>query len=275
MRNNLHNEALPERGEAQSPGNSSPLVHPSTTELLMQYPQVPALYRPAWQDSDEALPLDEEWQQALQKTLAAVEAAKKTLCQLQHTGEAPMTPAQLKSLQQSLLFANHQLDDIITATTRQYPLPQRSFLSIASGNPNLEPYLPKLIIDHPDHLIIWLPALPPARRTVDTHIFKEFDGLLQTIGDRPQFQQWHCDFIHVFHPTALMGIRDVDNYNYKPLIDALTLAFGTHDCTDKFSSAQYNLLSEKLQPGCYIHVSKRCEKVPFFQFFEKLILANM
>ena len=275
MHSNLHKELLTSSGEAQSLGNSSPLFNPRMEDLDAMYPQVQPLYRPAWQDSDEALPLDEEWQQALGKALAAVEAAKKTLCQFQHTGEAPMTPARLKSLQQSLLFANHQLDDIITATTKQYPLPERSFFDIASGNPKLEPYLPKMIVDHPDRLVIWMPVLPPARRTVDSHIFKEFDGLLQTIGDRPQFQQWHSDFIHVFHPTALRGIRDVDNYNYKPLIDALALAFGTRDCTDKFSSAQYNLLTERIQPGCYIHISKRCEKVPFFQFFEDLILASV
>lgn len=275
MHSNLHKELLTSSGEAQSLGNSSPLFNPRMEDLDAMYPQVQPLYRPAWQDSDEALPLDEEWQQALGKALAAVEAAKKTLCQFQHTGEAPMTPARLKSLQQSLLFANHQLDDIITTLTRQYPLQQRSFYSIAHGNPKLEPYLPKVIVDHPERLVIWLPALPPARRTVDNHVFKEFEGLLQNLGDRPQFQQWHCDFIHIFHPTSLRGIRDVDNYNYKPLIDALTLALGARDCTDQFSSAQYNLLSEKLKPGCYIHVSKRCEKVPFFHFFEDLILTSM
>ena len=275
MRSNLHNEALPGKGDAQSHGNSSPLVNPRIEDIDVKYPQVPPLYRSAWQMSDEELPYDENWQETLGKALAAVEAAKKTLSQLQHTEGAPMSPARLKSLQQSLLFANHQLDDIITATTRQYPLPQRTFFDIASGNPKLEPYLPKVIVDHPERLVIWIPALPPARRTVDNHLFKEFEGLVQSLGDRPHFQQWHGDFIHVFHPTSLRGIRDVDNYNYKPIIDALALALGLRDCTDQFSSAQYNLISEKIQPGCYLHVSKRCEKVPFFQFFEDLILASM
>ena len=274
MHSNSHDELLP-IGAEQFRENSSPLFSSRMEDLDANYPQVPPLYRSAWQMSDEEISHDEKWQQALGKALAAVEAAKKTLCQFQHTGEAPMTPARLKSLQQSLLFANHQLDDIITTLTRQYPLQQRSFYSIAHGNPKLEPYLPKVIVDHPERLVIWLPALPPARRTVDNHVFKEFEGLLQNLGDRPQFQQWHCDFIHIFHPTSLRGIRDVDNYNYKPLIDVLALALGARDCTDQFSSAQYNLLSEKLKPGCYIHVSKRCEKVPFFHFFEDLILTSM
>lgn len=84
------------------------------------------------------------------------------------------------------------------------------------------------------------------------------------------FDKWHCDFIHVYSGEDFEGIYDVDNYAYKPIIDAFVGALRTRDNFDHFSFSMYNYRSETLKKGCFIHVYKRDEKVAVFQKIEEL-----
>lgn len=89
--------------------------------------------------------------------------------------------------------------------------------------------------------------------------------------DFAHFKKWHCDFIHVYHPDDAGGVYDVDNYAYKPIIDAFTRAFRTGDRLEHCSFSMYNYSSENIKTGTYIYICNRDEKVAFFQDFEKLV----
>ena len=92
--------------------------------------------------------------------------------------------------------------------------------------------------------------------------------------DFAHFNKWHCDFIHVYHPDDANGIYDVDNYAYKPIIDAFVRALRSRDSLDHFSCGMYNFGSKNLKIGTYIHIYKRDEKVSLFRDFEELITTQ-
>ena len=65
------------------------------------------------------------------------------------------------------------------------------------------------------------------------------------------------------------------NYFYKPIIDALALAFRAQDGFDYFSYSMFNHYSKTLKSGCYIRVCNRDEKVRFLEDFESAVLLLM
>ena len=82
----------------------------------------------------------------------------------------------------------------------------------------------------------------------------------------PSFWDLTLRFFHIFTPQescCILGAKDAENYLYKPFIDALALSLRITDSPFTFSYSAYNLASKNTNPGCYIKITKRAEKVGF------------
>ncbi len=238
-------------------------------QICHQYPGVPYPHLLTWDQSDRELPLDEEWQRILKATAVALRHGAD-VCEQFAANRNPTTCNELIQSKNALLCAVHKAEDLVTELTMNYPLPVQSNYKIAKSNPDIASRTPDLLINTEEHIIIWMPRLPSKHRGPNSLIFQELQEMLQ-VSRFPRIDQWHCDFLHVYHPTNLAGVLDVDNYNYKPIIDALVIALCSQDSFDHFSYGAYNMAHLTLKPGCYIHICKRQEKVPIFQFFEEMI----
>ena len=237
--------------------------------IYQQYPGIPDPYPLTWDRSDVELPHNEEWQKQLQVTAAALRRATEVCEQLAARSERTTRNGLIHD-KNTLLCAVHKAEDLVAELTMHYPLPNPSNYKIARSNPDLAPRIPTLLHNSADRILIRMPRLPSKKRGTSSLVFQELRDLLQE-NNIPHLDKWHCDFVHVYHPDNLTGILDVDNYDYKPVIDTLTLALLTQDSIDHFSLSMYNLPHTELNPGCYIHISKRNEKVGFFQNFVLLV----
>lgn len=79
------------------------------------------------------------------------------------------------------------------------------------------------------------------------------------------------DCFHIYHPDRNGGVLDVDNYNFKPIIDTVALAMHAKDSRDNFSMSQYNIPDYSIKPGYYFHVYKRDQKVQILRNFQNKI----
>ena len=165
------------------------------------------------------------------------------------------------------LVGQISFEELLSELQFRYPLPSDS--PHRKPPKDLEPYLPKLLLCTQDRILIWMPRLPAKSTSVHCQILKSLRQMLRQ-HDLPHIPQWHCDLIHAYPEYMLAGVQDVDNYPYKPIIDALAMALFAPDSFDNFSCAMYNLPTANLKPGCYIRICNRSEKVQFLQDFEKL-----
>lgn len=247
---------------------------PYSTGFMPDYPDVPDPQRSIWSWSDHHTRHDYEWQQALVSTKSALLAAIDE-CDALASATAPSTPSGLTLTLNRLRRAIHKSEDTIEALSEMYPLPSvRTPPALAKQKDPTIP-APMLLYHSDDQILFWLPALPNKSRRANSHLYTDFRALLQVHQFAP-FGAWHCDFIHVFSASnqgAILGARDVDNYPYKPFIDALVLALRSPDEAFNFSFGAYNMLSDCINPGHYILISKRSKKVGFFQEFENQVFA--
>lgn len=252
--------------------DDDPQYDPFLEVVHTEYPSVPDPHNLTWYRSDENAKQDTEWSSALNTTAAALSNAT-AVCQQIGTQQERTTPESVLQHKTALLQAISHAEHILDELEHKYPLPQQNLYTIAAKSKPLQDFIPRLLHNTSDRIIIWLPALPAKSRAANSHIFAELKGLLHS-NTFASFPYWHCDFIHVFREDCRLGVRDVDNYPYKPIIDALVLGLSTRDGSDHFSCAMYNYFSATIKPGCYISISRREEKVRFFRDFEKLIWGN-
>ena len=147
----------------------------------------------------------------------------------------------------------------------KYPLPADRRTPGVSPQISANHFTPRLLCNTEDHVLIWLPPLakqgqgnkqPPILRILwaVTHL------------RIPSFWYLTLRFFHIFTPQescCILGAKDAENYLYKPFIDALALSLRITDSPFTFSYSAYNLASKNTNPGCYIKITKRAEKVGF------------
>lgn len=247
---------------------------PYNTGYMPDYPDVPDPQRSIWSWSDHHTRQDYEWQQALASTKSALLAAIDE-CDKLASAVAPSTPSNLTLTLNRLKTALYKTEDTLGTLNEMYPLPlARTPAALAKQKDPAMP-VPMLLCNNEDHILFWLPSLPNKSRNTNSHLYTDFRALLQ-VHQFPLWGAWHCDFVHVFSASnegAILGARDVDNYPYKPFIDALVLALRSPDEAFNFSCGMYNLLSNRIKSGCYISITKRSKKVGFFQEFEDQVFA--
>lgn len=239
---------------------------PYSTGFMPDYPDVPDPHQTTWAISDQETRSSNDWQAHLSKTKSALLAAAT-----QQT-----TPASLTATINRLKTALYKTEDTLAALHDMYPLPSvRTTSDLAVQSDPAIP-APMLLYHSNDQILFRLPALPNKSRSANSLLYTDFRSLLQAHQFAP-FGAWHCDFIHVFSPSnegAILGARDVDNYPYKPFIDALVLALRSPDAAFNFSCSMYNMLSDRIKAGHYILVSKRSEKVGVFHDFENFLSSK-
>lgn len=241
-------------------------------ELEQLYPNVPEDVRPIWDRTDDVHPRNEPLHTMIQTAMESIAKATVALQAEMDRGKR-MTPQKRKRYKNALTRAIHDLEELVDEVSMSYPLPiGREGYLMDIGTESCD-YLPRIILDTPEKIIIWMKRLPSKNESARFLGITELRQLLYS-RDLPHFKKWHCDFIHVYSPDKPVGMLDVDNYLYKPVIDLLAMALFAKDSLDNFSYALYNLPSETIKSGTYIHICKREEKVQFFQDFEKLVLAS-
>lgn len=254
---------------------SSPLLEddltPAEAQIQARYPGVPYPLYYSWERSDRDMPRDLEQIASLGNTVAALELAAKA-CKTLLSKQEPMTPEMLNEILGRMTEAAFRVEDQLGDLRLKYPMPVKRHRNRVVSSPQLRHFTPKMLSCTDAQFLIWTPMLPAIGAEKNSIIFTTLFDLLLT-AELPTISQWHCDFFHVFRPEQMIGARDVDNYPYKPVIDAIARAMFTRDCAEHFSCSMYNLCSENLTPGCYIRVTKRAEKVPFFTEFESSVLA--
>ena len=237
--------------------------------IYAQYPGVPEPYPLVWDRSDMNHPQNDEWHEMLQDTSEALRRAADICDQI----SAQTSRAQRNELivnKNTLLCGIHKAEDLVEQLSFRYPLGNLRNYQIAKSNPEIASSVPEILINSDERILIWMPRLPSKSRGVDSMVFQELQEMIWDT-DFAHFSKWHCDFIHVYHPDDASGTYDVDNYAYKPIIDALARALHANDNLDRFSCSMFNHESESIKNGTYIHVYKREEKVQFFDNFEELI----
>lgn len=198
---------------------------PYSAGFMPDYPDVPYPHQTTWATSDQCTRYEYEWQQALVSTKSALLAAIDE-CDALSAATQQTTPASLTMSINRLSTTLYRTEDTISALHDMYPLPSvRTPPALAKQIDPAMP-VPMLLYNSEDQILFWLPFLPNKSRGANSHLYTDFRTLLQS-HQFPLWGAWHCDFIHVFSPSnegAILGARDVDNYPYKPFIDALVLA---------------------------------------------------
>lgn len=236
-------------------------------DIRYRYPGVPPPYHLAWARSDESAGINTERNTALSKAATALETAAAT-CKVLASKTTSMTYIELTEHRNKLAEAVHRGEDQLAELRYMYPMPANHWYSNSPLQDGLREFTPSLLTNTEDRILFWMPPLPAKSLRTNNLIFTEFTDLLHT-HDFPHLGQWHCDFFHAHKEGNLTGVRDVDNYPYKPIIDALSNAFFAKDSYDNFSCAMYNISSNRLHPGCYIDVHKRNQKVRILTDFEE------
>ena len=237
---------------------------PYETFLEEKYPDVPAPYRQVWEQSDEELAQGQERRDLIVRTITAheraIQVSKSMLLQ-----DTETTPSKLLATKNTLKAAIHRAEELLTEVSLSYPIVQDRSPSLEAEADSICP-IPKLIFSSENAFMIWLPHLPSRRRATTSLLVQETQGLLFST-DVPRLKSWHCDFVHCYHPKHIVGVYDVDNHDYKVIIDLLARAMFSKDSYDHCSCGMYNLATTALAPGCYIRVVKRESMDSFFKDF--------
>lgn len=237
--------------------------------LRERYPGISDDYRQCWYHSDELAQKNDERATATNNLVSLLEQAIAACRQLQDQA-VPMTPKLLSGYMLPLSQVVHAAQDMLQTLEMDYPHPTNNAYSRMLENEALAQIAPKLLLNTEEQILIRTEKLPARTASAYALLLDEFEAFLHKYT-LAHFTDWHCDFIHVHPTTNLLGIRDTDNYPYKPFIDALSRAVFAPDSYDHFSYASYNYPCDNITTGCYMLISKRSQKVPFFQNFENLV----
>ena len=270
-----------EKNEPQNAGRKAklkmptdqPCITPYVQKLIDQYPDVPEPHNRTWGQSDEHTRKCTDWQDQLKKTADALVNAIQ-VCQALASDSSITTPSELKRKLSILRSAVYKTESVLEELGFMYPLPQERGVLPEDCTNLPSDRSPRLLANEEDRILIWMPHLPQRQHFSSSNLLAELTQLLR-VSDLHHMSNWHCDFLHVFPCGRHLGVRDVDNYPYKPIIDALTLALAAKDSADHFSCAMYNLFTDQTKPGCYILISKRSKKVGFFTDFEKFAATHL
>ena len=113
---------------------------------------------------------------------------------------------------------------------------------------------------HSDLVAIKLPYLLPRGRTGDALLYDMLLAKLSTVHNFPKWNAWHAAFIHVFPESTARVPRDVDNYEYKRVIDLIAFSMNLSDCAYTFSAEMRTAFTDLLPPGTYIEITPKNPK---------------
>jgi hypothetical protein len=231
---------------------------------------MPIEYARRWERFDRLLAKDPEYAGEIRKVISALDRAARK-CQELLDKRTPTTKRYYRGLHNILAEASHKTEDLIADLRMSLPVYTDFRFTEETDTPASEDHAPKVLQCSPESILIWIPRIPRYNRAYSSLALWELDQLLLH-SNIPSLPKWHCDFIHI-HPLKanhLGAAFDVDNHPYKPVIDILARALRTDDSAFNFSCGMYNMISDDLKPGCYMHITKIEHNVRFFPVLEKL-----
>ena len=117
-------------------------------------------------------------------------------------------------------------------------------------------------------VLIRTPYLPP-RNVTKYHLCTELLAARLAITDLPRWTNWHADICQVYPSHMLRYARDVDNSDYKPVIDTLAIYLKTTDAAGHFSMSADAVADDTIPPGTYIRVTEKPSASPAVEAWKK------
>ena len=214
---------------------------------------IPSELAEKWQASDANRGV--EHIQDLQRTKKFFEEAAQLCAELTQRNK-PMSLTYLEQIKTTLATAAHKADDMLWDFNSRYPVPRSHTLQAIAQTPAIASKIPKLLCSTEEKVIIWVPRLPNKRASPHNLLTTELRDFLHD-AQLPHFERWHCLFLHIHSAGSGVGVKDVDNYEYKRTIDMLAFALRTKDSADYFSMTMRNYFSDTIPEGCYIYITKQ------------------
>lgn len=123
-------------------------------------------------------------------------------------------------------------------------------------------------------ITIYLPYIP-GRKQIERQFISEllFQRLLDE-GPYPCWPQVHILFTHVYPQSLTRLPKDVDNFNYKPIIDYLAAALRFSDAAPRCSLEMRSEFRDDLTAGAYIQVFPQRNESTLASFWGKPALAE-
>ena len=96
----------------------------------------------------------------------------------------------------------------------------------------------------------WKNGTSVAEKAFAALIYHNYDSF-------PHWNKWQAKFYHVFPEKTSSIPRDVDNYDYKKIIDLIAFALGASDNATHFSMSMETVFDDSNPPGVYIEITPK------------------
>lgn len=106
-----------------------------------------------------------------------------------------------------------------------------------------------------DCVTIRLPSLPHRYKGNQDMIAQLLAAKIHLCPQFPQWRIWHAEFIHLYPKKYKSIPRDVDNYNYKKVIDVIAYGLHTSDDAEHFDMAMTTVYSDDYELGVYVQIT--------------------
>lgn len=111
-----------------------------------------------------------------------------------------------------------------------------------------------------DSITIHIPYLEmPHRKQGGNSLVERLLAALvrKNIDQFPHWHIWQARFFFVFSESTKTKPKDVDNYDYKRIIDLLAFALGSSDNAVHFAMSMETIFTDQIASGIYIEISPR------------------
>lgn len=125
----------------------------------------------------------------------------------------------------------------------------------------------KICIDvQKQHVLIRMPYLPRKNHFGDP-VIKQLSATVRDLQELPHWQNWEAVFYHIYPTNCRRIPKDVDNYEYKEVIDILAYEMRTNDSPCCFDMAIKTIFTDCLIPGTYLQIKQKCSEITDFTIF--------
>lgn len=122
-------------------------------------------------------------------------------------------------------------------------------------------------------ILISMPYLPP-RNITKVHMYADLlAGKLASL-ELPKWPCWQAEICQVYSPANIRCARDVDNSDYKHLIDILVIYLGGSDAAGCFGMTIDAQVSNTLPGGTYVKVSPKHPVNPVIASWEQILTKS-
>lgn len=119
-----------------------------------------------------------------------------------------------------------------------------------------------------DHVTIHMPYIPGRARRKNTLINDLLAAKLFSVPNFPKWEKYHLEFFHVYPPDTSDTPRDLDNYDYKRIIDLIAFTMKSTDCPCACSFGMQPVFTDEIPHGVYIEITPKNSENAVFPKWE-------